>query len=119
MPLEPPVKRTVAFVDGQNLYRNVLSVFGCTHPNYDVERLAEAVCQGRGWQLDLVRFYTGIPSQADNPRWNRFWTKKLAAMGRSPRVSVYSRALVYCQKSIDIPALRWTYSTQHTAATSM
>jgi hypothetical protein len=36
MPFEPPVKRTIAFVDGQNLFHNVRNVFGYTFPNYDV-----------------------------------------------------------------------------------
>jgi uncharacterized LabA/DUF88 family protein len=103
MPLEPAVKRTVAFVDGQNLYRNVLNTFGCTHPNYDVEKLAQAVCSARGWQLNHVHFYTGVPSATDNPRWNTFWSKKLAMLGTRPNVSVYSRPLVYRSKTIQVP----------------
>ena len=103
MSVEPAVKRTIAFVDGQNLYRNVLNTFGCTHPNYNIEQLAQAVCSDRGWQLDHVYFYTGIPSAADNPRWNTFWTKKLAALGRSPNVTVYSRPLVYRNKTLQVP----------------
>ncbi|MGO8673406.1 MAG: hypothetical protein ACLQVD_18850 [Capsulimonadaceae bacterium] len=51
MPVEPTIKRTVAFFDGQNLYRNVLSTFGCTHPNYDVEKLAQAVCSAHGCRV--------------------------------------------------------------------
>jgi uncharacterized LabA/DUF88 family protein len=105
MPIEPAVKRTIAFVDGQNLYRSVLSTFGCTHPNYDIEKLAQAVCALRGWRLDLVHFYTGVPSATDDVRWNTFWTKKLAALGRSPRVKVYSRSLVYRDKTITVPGL--------------
>ncbi len=100
---EPTIKRTIAYVDGQNLYRNVLSTFGCTHPNYDIEKLAQAVCIPRGWQLDHVYFYTGVPSATDNPRWNTFWTKKLAALGRNPKVTVYSRPLVYRDKTFQIP----------------
>jgi uncharacterized LabA/DUF88 family protein len=103
MRVEPAVKRTIAFVDGQNLYRNVLNTFCCTHPNYNVEKLANAVCAARGWQLDQVNFYTGVPSVADNPRWNAFWTKKLAAIGRSPKTKVYSRPLVYRNKTIQVP----------------
>jgi len=105
--VEPVVKRTIAFVDGQNLYHNVRTAFGYTHPNYDIEKLARAVCTLKNWQLDHVYFYTGIPTLADNPRWHDFWTKKLAALGRVPNVTVYSRPLVYRngigqEKGIDV-----------------
>ena len=103
MPAEPTIKRAIAFVDGQNLYRNVLGTFGCTHPNFDIEKLSQAVCAARGWQLDRINFYTGVPSAADNPRWNTFWTKKLASLGRRPNVVIYSRQLVYRNKSIQVP----------------
>jgi len=33
MPPEPAIKRTVAFVDGQNLYHAARESFGYTHPN--------------------------------------------------------------------------------------
>ena len=60
MPAEPAVKRTIAFVDGQNLFHNVRSVFGYTYPNYDVQKLAQAVCGAHGWTLQRVQFYTGV-----------------------------------------------------------
>jgi len=44
MPVEPAVKRTIAFVDGQNLFHNARNVFGYTFPNYDVQKLAQSVC---------------------------------------------------------------------------
>ncbi len=103
MPEEPAVKRTIAFIDGQNLYHNVRNAFGYNHPNYDVLKLAQAVCASRGWQLDRVQFYTGVPSASDNPLWHTFWTRKLAALGRLPNVVVYSRPLVYRNKTIEVP----------------
>jgi len=57
MPAESVVKRAVAFVDGQDLFHNVRVVFGYTFPNYNVEKLAEAVCVARGWTLARVQFY--------------------------------------------------------------
>jgi hypothetical protein len=102
MPAEPPVKRTIAFVDGQNLFHNARSVFGYTYPNYDVQKLAEAVCAPRRWKLERVQFYTGVPAPADNPFWHGFWSNKLAMMGRRG-VVVYSRSLVYRNKTIQIP----------------
>ena len=37
---EPAVKRTVAFVDGQNLFFAARQAFGYTYPNYDFPALA-------------------------------------------------------------------------------
>ena len=102
MPVEPPVKRALAFIDGQNLFHNVRKIFSYTYPNYDVQRLSEAVCVPRGWRLDRVHFYTGVPSQADNAFWHDFWSNKLAVMGRRG-VAVYSRPLVYRNKTIQVP----------------
>lgn len=36
MPVEPAIKRTVIFIDGQNLFRAAREAFGYTYPNYDV-----------------------------------------------------------------------------------
>jgi uncharacterized LabA/DUF88 family protein len=102
MPPEPAVKRTIAFVDGQNLFHQARNAFGYTYPNYDVQKLADAVCAPRGWLLEGVQFYTGVPSAADNAFWHGFWSNKLAMMGRR-RVVVYSRPLVYRTKTIDVP----------------
>jgi hypothetical protein len=43
MPPEPPTKRAVAFVDGQNLFFASRQAFGYTYPNYDFPALAKAV----------------------------------------------------------------------------
>lgn len=67
MPTEPTIKRVVAFVDGQNLYRSAKTAFGYHYPNYDVQALARSVCAAQGWQFDQVRFYTGT---AQNPKPN-------------------------------------------------
>jgi hypothetical protein len=44
MPAEPTVKRTIAFVDGQNLFYAAKYAFGYSWPNYDPLKLAQAVC---------------------------------------------------------------------------
>ena len=36
---EPPIKRAVAFVDGQNLFHAAREAFGYTYPNYNVSAL--------------------------------------------------------------------------------
>lgn len=102
MPAEPTPKRTIAFIDGQNLFHNARNAFGYNFPNYDVQKLAQVVCATRGWTLTGVKFYTGVPSASDNPFWNGFWSNKLAMMGRRG-IEVYSRPLVYRHKTIAVP----------------
>ena len=79
---EPAIKRAAAFIDGQNLFHSARSAFGYTYPNYDALALTERLCRLQGWQLAQVRFYTGIPSRTDDPRWHHFWSRKLGVMGR-------------------------------------
>lgn len=100
--IEPPVKRAVVFIDGQNLFHAAREAFGYTYPNYDAMALATALCQQQGWQLEQVRFYTGIPDAADDARWNHFWSAKLLAMSRQG-IEVYSRALRYRNQQVRLP----------------
>jgi uncharacterized LabA/DUF88 family protein len=99
---EPPVKRTVAYFDGQNLFHSARSAFGYTYPNYDVAALGEAVCAARGWRLDQVRFYTGVPDPDDDARWNAFWAAKLLHMSRQGIVT-FTRALRYRNQVVNLP----------------
>lgn len=99
MPIEPALKRAHVFVDGQNLFHAVKSAFGYTYPNYDVARLAEAVCRRMGWELAGITFYTGVPSEADNAFWHAFWTAKLAALG-SRGIRTETRELRYQNRVI-------------------
>ena len=46
---EPPIKRAVAFVDGQNLFHAAREAFGYTYPNYNVSALAEQAFLSRPW----------------------------------------------------------------------
>ena len=101
-PAERAVQRTIAFVHGQNLFPNARHGFGSTYPNYDVQKLAQAVCARRGWQLERVQLSTGVPSPADNAFWHGFWSNKLAIMGRRG-VVIFSRPLVYRTKTIQVP----------------
>ncbi len=102
MPPEPLVKRTIAFVDGQNLFHTAKEAFGCSYPNYDGRALAEAVCRSQGWSLIETRFYTGVPDAADDPFWHHFWERKLAVMGRQGIV-VFSRRLRYRNVQVRLP----------------
>jgi len=95
--VEPAIKRAIAFFDGQNLFHQAKNAFGYPYPNYDVKKLSESVCARQGWNLTEICFYTGVPDAVDDPRWNKFWTNKLAAMGRQG-IKVFSRPLRYRNK---------------------
>ncbi len=47
--------RTIAFVDGQNLFHAAKEAFGYPYPDYDARALADAVCRFQGWSLTEVR----------------------------------------------------------------
>jgi uncharacterized LabA/DUF88 family protein len=103
MPLvEPAIKRAIAFIDGQNLFHHCKDAFGYRYPNYDIRKLAECIAKNQNWNLIKIYFYTGVPDPADNASWNRFWTNKLAAMGRQG-ISVFSRPLRYRNKNVKLP----------------
>ncbi len=102
MPGEPTEKRTVVFIDGQNLFYAARHAFGYTYPNYDPLALAKAVCTLKGWQLRETRFYTGVPQAQDSATWHQFWTAKLAVMG-TRGVHVFSRHLKYRNQTVVIP----------------
>ncbi len=102
MPVEPAVKRTVAFFDGQNLFHAAREAFGHSHLNYDPPALATALCGARGWTLAETRFYTGMPDKRDNAFWHHFWKAKLAQLGRSG-VHTYSRPLKYRNHKMQLP----------------
>ena len=98
----PEQQDAIVFVDGQNLFKAAKEAFGYTYPNYDVLKLAGAICALQGWRLKQVRFYTGIPDRADNPFWNQFWTAKLLALSRGGAYT-FSRSLRYRTKVISLP----------------
>jgi len=101
VPPEPHTKRAVAFIDGQNLFHAAREAYGYTYPNYDVLALGRTICKSRGWALSQVRFYTGIPDPADDPRWNRFWAGKLRVMSWHG-VHVFSRPLRYRNRRVKL-----------------
>jgi len=100
--VEPAVKRTISFIDGQNLFYAVKEAFGYTYPNYEPVSLVTQLCDLQGWQLTQIRFYTGIPDKSDNPFWNHFWTAKLAVMGKRG-IHVFSRSLRYRNQTVRLP----------------
>lgn len=95
--LKPVVKRAAIFVDGQNLFHAAKRAFGHHYPNYDIGKLAEAVCRQQGWNLASTSFYTGIPNRERDPSRHDFWTAKLLFMHRQG-IRVFSRPLRYSKR---------------------
>ena len=102
MPIEPSIKRAVAFIDGQNLFYAAKAAFGYPFPNYDVAALAARVCEQHGLQLIQTRFYSGFPSADDNAFWNHFWRAKFQHLLRQG-VHVFSRSLRYRLQTVRLP----------------
>jgi uncharacterized LabA/DUF88 family protein len=102
MPEEPAIKRTIAFVDGQNLFHAAKDAFGYTFPNYDALKLCQEICNQQGWNLTKACFYTGVPDKSVDEKWYYFWRNKMGAMGRQG-VQVFSRPLVYRPETIALP----------------
>lgn len=104
MPTEPASKRVFVYVDGQNLFHSVKDAFGYSFPNYDVFALSNAICNMQsGWVIGRVRMYTGVPDATDNRHWHQFWTAKLAAIGKKPGATVFSRPLRYRNQTVKLP----------------
>lgn len=99
---EPKIKRAVAFIDGQNLYRHAKDAFGHHHPNYDVQKLFHFVCDKHGWETKAVRFYTGTPGSAEAPMWHSYWNNRLLAMRRAG-ILVTARPIRYHREEITLP----------------
>ena len=98
----PAIIRAVSFFDGQNLFHSAKAAFGYPFPNYDPVALTHAICAANGWQVEGVRFYTGVPDATDNSFWNHFWTAKTAQMGREGAY-VCTRSLRYRNKQFKLP----------------
>lgn len=99
---ETPAARAVAFFDGQNLYRHAKDAFGHHHPNFDPQKLFDAVCADRGWKNRGVRFYTGTPSFRHSEMWHGYWANRLLAMRRAG-IAVESRPIRYGKREIPLP----------------
>ena len=102
-PVEPKKKRTIVFIDGQNLYYVAKEAFGYIYPNYDVNLLSKKICSNQGWDIEKIRFYTGIPDLQDDGFWNNFWHNKLTRMGQDG-IKIFSRPLRYHNQTFKCPS---------------
>src|ERR1035437_4937728 len=103
MPVEPTVKRAVAFFDGQNLFHCAKDAFGYRWANYDPVKLAQSICSQNSWNLNQTRFYTGIHTLQGDAYLHGFWKNKLMVLGRQPNIHIFSRPLRYRQKTVELP----------------
>lgn len=99
---EPLIKRTIAFVDGQNLFHAAKEAFGYSYPNYDPKKLATSVCHSKNWNLEEVYFYTGIPAITKNEKLHKFWAKKILFLKRAG-IKTQTFPLSYRDKEITCP----------------
>ena len=95
--------RTIVLIDGQNLFHLAKEAWGHSWPNYDVQKLAQALTALKsGRVLEEVRFYTGMPTEQSNPRWYGFWNNKLRRLERQG-IRVYRGRISYGQeKGVDV-----------------
>ena len=98
---EPEVKRAVVFIEGQNLYHAARHAFGYTYPNYEIAKLANKICSDKGWELNGIRFYTGVPKRGVDPLWHEFWSRKLRS-AKKEGIDVFTRELREHLVSVDI-----------------
>ena len=84
----------MGFFDGQNLFQHAKDAFGHHHPNFDPQKLHAAVCAAKGWQPNVVKFYTGIPNAEESEMWSGYWSNRILAMKRAGIV-VTTRPLRY------------------------
>lgn len=102
MPIEPPIKRAIAFVDGQNLFKATRDAFGYSYPNYGIPSLPIKICRLKGWSLHQARFYTGVPERSEDERWHKFWSEKIRVM-KWHGVHVYTRSVRYRDVEVELP----------------
>ena len=98
----PSPVRAIGFFDGQNLYRHAKDAFNHSHPNFDPQKLHNAVCSAKGWQPAGVRFYTGTPAQERQPMWHGYWANRLLTMRRAG-IAVFSRSIRYRTNDFALP----------------
>lgn len=121
---------TIVFFDGQNIYRGALGkwrtpasdTYIYTWPSYDVKKLATAVASKTdGRTISQIRFYTGVPTSYQNPRWNSFWEKKIKHL-KSQGVEIYQGAISqhHTEKGVDVKLavdlIRLTYEKKYELA---
>ncbi len=108
--LEPKNKKAIVFIDGQNLFYSAKEAFGYCYPNYDIKLLSKKICSDQGWDIEAIRFYTGVPDLRDDSLWYNFWHNKLTRMGQDG-VKIFSRPLRYHNQTFNCPSCSKTHTS--------
>ena len=94
-------KLALFYFDAQNLFRRSKAVFSdIIYPNFDPIALSNLIAQKHSLQIKKIRFYTGVPPKKRNPMWNKFWSKKLAILGKNPLVTTFTRKTQLTEKEV-------------------
>ena len=67
------LKPATFYFDGQNLYRRAHAVFSnIKFPNFDPVALSNLVAKKHSFQIQKIKFYTGVPPKDRSPHWHKF-----------------------------------------------
>ena len=77
------------------------------YPNFDPIALSNLVAQKYSLKVKKIKFYTGIPPKKRNPRWNKFWSKKLALLGKNQLVTIFTRKTQLTEKTVFIEGKKY------------
>jgi hypothetical protein len=110
MPVQPNPIYAMGFFDGQNLFQHAMHAFGHYHPNYDVKKLHQTVCDEKGWVPSLVRFYTGVPDLREDPMWAGYWSNRILGMKRSGIMTI-TRPLRYRKDTVEVDGVQTIHTT--------
>lgn len=94
-------RKAIAFFDGQNLFSAAKEAFLHRFARYDPRKLAQKICDDKGWKLEQVRFYTGLHERNKNRGLHEFWSRKLQTM-RNDGVEVTTLRLHYRPRVLDL-----------------
>ena len=97
------LKSAIFYFDAQNLYRRAKEVFSnVKYPNFDPIALSKLIAKKHSLKVKTIKFYTGVPPKKRNPHWNKFWSKKLAVLGKNPLVTTFTRKTQLTEKTVYI-----------------
>ena len=102
MPTEPPVKRAIAFFDGQNLFYAVKQAFGYRWPNYDPLALALAVCAFSRVEFARDVFLHGAAQLQGRSVLEPLLEREVGGHGNAG-IRTYWRHLKYRNQTVSLP----------------
>ena len=103
------LKPATFYFDGQNLYRRTRAVFSnIKYPNFDPVALSNLIAKKYSLKIQKIKFYTGIPPKSRSPHWHKFWSRKLALLGKSKLVETFTRQTRLRKETVSLLTIRNT-----------